>query len=190
MRTVTQEGVTPSQPGWCVSVQSTPSTHTLCVFRVRPALRNKFGGHGVHQYGDHYNAKFATAEEAWEFALSRGYLRTYQSHLRPARKKLAHDLRRIVWICPSFPEQVGKVALAERDSLKGEIPVYRVTFQDGRQTYAVYDQFSGAVSRCRSLEHPDLLGYRQVADGSAYMDDGTTLPAGAHEFASTWDYMP
>lgn len=77
---VTQNGMTKSQPGVCVSYTLPHyGDHmvTLHVTRHYQHLRNEFGGWGVTKYLDGDGLKFATYEEAKAYAISRGYLQKY-----------------------------------------------------------------------------------------------------------------
>lgn len=77
---VTQNGMTKSQPGVCVSYTLPHyGDHrvTLHVTRHYQHLPNEFGGYGVIKHLDHNGMKFDTYDEAKKFALEHGYLQEY-----------------------------------------------------------------------------------------------------------------
>lgn len=82
--TVTQEGITSSQPGTHVSVCCPAGYETeelrnsvrLNVFRVYD-LPNEFGGVGVHKHLDAHDKLFPTRDDAWKYCLEHGYIRKY-----------------------------------------------------------------------------------------------------------------
>lgn len=75
--TVTQEGVTTTQPGVSVSVTSFENTHTLNVARHYDNLTNRWGGLGRIKPLDCDGMKFASSYEAFEYAYQHGYIRDW-----------------------------------------------------------------------------------------------------------------
>lgn len=93
-QTVVMEGVTPSQPGVCVSYTTGGGAGVrLSVFRAYDNLPNSWGGRGVHKHCDGHGLVFDTQEQASAFCLSRGYIRPWVSSLRAKRKLEARDPR-------------------------------------------------------------------------------------------------
>lgn len=76
--TVTQDGMTVSQPGVSVSTTIFEGNVTLNVHRSRN-LKNKFGGIGVSAKCDAYGMKFKTSDEAFAYAYSHGYLQVFHT---------------------------------------------------------------------------------------------------------------
>lgn len=99
-KTVTQNGMSKSQPGTCVSVTFGGRFGVqLSVKRYYPNLRNSFGGLGVFKSMDSDGKVFLNSDDAWEFAYDHGYIREYFStpSARAARKaNVARQLRRNV----------------------------------------------------------------------------------------------
>lgn len=87
MKTCTQEGVTVSQPGWGVSVESGQGKHILHVYRYYADRPNEWGGKGVFRNGDAYGMEFESSEAAWAYALDHGYIRVW---LRSQASRNAH----------------------------------------------------------------------------------------------------
>ncbi len=85
--TVTQEGVTASQPGVNCSVTSFNGTCTLNVRRLYPNLCNDFGGRGVFKRLDADGILFPSADAAFAFARDRGYVRPYFKARTTVRRK-------------------------------------------------------------------------------------------------------
>lgn len=79
MITVTQDGVTLSQPGICVATMHNFKRDVviLHVSRFYPDITNRFGGKGVHKPLDCDGKEFATKELADTFAFEHGYTREY-----------------------------------------------------------------------------------------------------------------
>lgn len=92
LTTVTQEGVTLSQPGVCASVMTGCGKCVLHVSRAYE-VRNVFGGVGVHKPLDCDGMEFDTSEQAWSFALARGYVRRYYTS-RELRARRVKEARR------------------------------------------------------------------------------------------------
>lgn len=78
-KTCTQEGVTPRQPmtSVCVSHVHGTNEHVLLVSRHYADLANEWGGRGRFKRCDHDGRTFASSDEAWAFALDRGYVRPF-----------------------------------------------------------------------------------------------------------------
>lgn len=92
--TVTQEGVTESQPGTCVSVTSSEGRHTLNVFRAYRELPNQWGGRGVHKHCDCNGMQFESSDAAFAYAFERGYLRRYYTSPELRAHRVARAERR------------------------------------------------------------------------------------------------
>lgn len=90
--TVTQEGVTASQPGTCVSVTTGCGKVVLHVSRSYD-IPNVFGGRGVAKPLDCNGMEFESSEAAWAFALERGYSRRYYTS-RELRARRVKEARR------------------------------------------------------------------------------------------------
>lgn len=79
--TVTQNGMTQSQPGTNVSScndwRGERVVYVLSVSRYYPDLKNKMGGLGVFKKLDCDGMEFPTSEAAHQFAHERGYTREY-----------------------------------------------------------------------------------------------------------------
>lgn len=90
--TVTQEGVTASQPP--VSVSCTiPWNHgrvRLNVCRHYSLLHNHLGGFSKIKPLDGDGKMFDTSDEAWQWALEHGYIREYFTHPEMRARHLAN----------------------------------------------------------------------------------------------------
>lgn len=75
--TVTQEGMTRSQPGMSVSVRSGEGRHVLCASRYYEQLGNEFGGKGRFKNCDCDGMEFESSDAAFAFAHQRGYLQPF-----------------------------------------------------------------------------------------------------------------
>jgi len=78
--TVTRDGITKIQPGMNVSTTSgylPDGKVILNVSRSYPKVRNSFGGFGTSRKCDCDGMVFSSANEAFAFALDRGYLDVY-----------------------------------------------------------------------------------------------------------------
>lgn len=91
--TVTQEGVTKSQPSVGCSVSEYSGKVVLNVYRNYPNLKNSFGGLGKFSKLDADGKAFKTSDEAFAYAKDHGYLREYftDDALRSKRKKAARN---------------------------------------------------------------------------------------------------
>lgn len=74
--TCTQNGMTKSQPGMCVSTSSYGGVVILNVYRSRN-IKNSFGGIGRAIPCDANGMVFKDSDTAFNFALERGYLQRY-----------------------------------------------------------------------------------------------------------------
>lgn len=78
--TVTQCGMTVSQPGTGVSVTSgyhLDGKVILNLYRSYNNLKNEFGGIGLSKRLDYDGKVFDNSDAAWAFALEHGYIRQY-----------------------------------------------------------------------------------------------------------------
>lgn len=78
--TVTQNGMTVSQPGTSVSVTNfTRDGQRVAILNVTRSynVRNKFGGIGLAKPLDNHGKVFQNSDEAWQFAFERGYTRKF-----------------------------------------------------------------------------------------------------------------
>lgn len=202
MKTCTADPITQNQARLCVALSHTHGTniHKLSVFRVYPDLPNTFGGKGLHAHCDHDGKEFPTAEAAWAFALTRGYLRPWHTSQRPARKRLAHDPRFVVWTGETLPQRVGEVCkILRRQGDRVLIGFYapmdasyapiRGTFgmTPYLSTWATYKDYRPAA-RCKQGSH---LGYRSATHAILDADDQNqhkAVSVESVEFASAFDF--
>lgn len=78
MATVCQDGTVKNQPMINVSCRySDPSDVELHVGRYYENLPNEFGGVGKFKYCDGHKKRFSSTDEAFAYALERGYLQVY-----------------------------------------------------------------------------------------------------------------
>jgi hypothetical protein len=93
-KTVTQIGVTTSQPGICVSTHVPAYDENyniiagakLSVFRAYDKLPNEFGGIGIHKRCDGDGKLFKSHDEAMQWAFEHGYIREYFRNKTPQEK--------------------------------------------------------------------------------------------------------
>ena len=93
-----QHTQTTSVSPWCVATSSDWGSGPciLHVHRTRD-LPNKWGGRGVSHYGDANGLRFNSSEEAWAFALSRGYLQYFVRKNHPVlNPKKCYEMRCIL----------------------------------------------------------------------------------------------
>ena len=85
--TVTQEGMTVSQPGTSVSMITGTGIDgvVLHLSRYYNDQPNEFGGKGAFRHCDYDNLQFATREEANAFALEHGYTQHWFRRSYPDR---------------------------------------------------------------------------------------------------------
>jgi len=83
----------PSQPGVVVAVHHLHGSgeYMLSVSRYYPSLPNDMGGRGRFKNCDHRGKVFSSYDEAWAFALDRGYTRPWFYPELHARRKLHPD---------------------------------------------------------------------------------------------------
>lgn len=91
VHTCTNDGITKSQPGICVSTRTINGVVVLNVYRNYD-IKNSYGGVGVSKPLDAYGMIFHSEEDAWAYALVHGYLREYFTlpSIRARRKALAN----------------------------------------------------------------------------------------------------
>lgn len=80
IKTVTQPGVTKSQPGINFGgiTDYTNQRYVLSLFRYYPDKKNAYGGKGSFQYLADHGKIFATSEEATKYGLDHGYIMEYR----------------------------------------------------------------------------------------------------------------
>jgi hypothetical protein len=88
--TCTQNGMTKSQPGMCVSTSSYNGVVILNVYRSRN-IKNSFGGIGRSAHCDAHGKQFKTTDAAYAYALDHGYLQVFNipQSIRQRRVKAA-----------------------------------------------------------------------------------------------------
>ena len=77
IKTCTQNGVTKSQPGTSVSVTTIDGKSILHVSRYYRDLPNRHGGTGAFKSLDCDGMVFDNSDQAFKFALQRGYTRAW-----------------------------------------------------------------------------------------------------------------
>jgi hypothetical protein len=127
MNTATQDGITSSQPGTSVSAMTHYDENghragvRLSVTRYYPYLPNEFGGIGVIKPLDCNGMIFKSNEEAFQFALERGYLQEYR---RDAFRRIETKIRNRLW------RESLKLPVTEKRTRKVAICMKRITFKD------------------------------------------------------------
>jgi len=117
--TVTQNGMTKSQPGTMVSIMY-PWNNGVCLRVGRYYnIHNKFGGYGIVKRLDSHEMWFETTDAANKFALSRGYSQVWykRSHPKYAYQAATETVKRGEY---KGKRKLTRWLIAHLDSVQGK----------------------------------------------------------------------